>query len=760
MAERTRSRHAFVACQLLSIALSCLVAGALHAAEGGAIRTGSIGAGRLRDLFILPDGQVLRVLQHHVELTDLGMVNVTARFAHHAYGMGRVTLSADGASFAVVNSRTGVERWDIASRARTSRWILSERLGSRARLSPDLSRMAVYDGNAIVLLDSADGTELGRLDWPSESGRAQFAFSHDNAQLFASRVRNLAADGDPGVFERVAELWDLDSLQLTHTLEALRTALSPNPHWSPVFSRDERWLFAAAGPVIRQWDVATGERQRLWHARDRQSDLVMGPKDTAVYAVVIRPEQSYAWAAIHSIMSWDAITGDQTAAPGHKSVHMRGFSLSADEQLALVRHRGGSAGLWDLASGTRLGFDSRYVTPTWGTLADEGRYFVAVDPGYTSWEIPSGEIRDLEFPVDAPHVGVVPGPGPLVAVDAFQWVEIRDVRTAEVVRRAQVIVDHSPIRFTSDGASFAVVGRDEIIIRDLADRAPDVTVELSDLSIRGHDIERMAFSQDDRYLAVASDWGWLHVWARANGGYALHHSRQHQADDIYGIEFTRDAAAPVLLVAARPDITAWRIDAQESTLLWTVPGSTPMALVDAGGTPGKFLLTNGDAGMGIIDVQRGVVVADGVTPKLIAANSDGSVVVTSEDYDTAVWDIRPVLDRHAVSVDARDRQLGKWGAIKRTTLLPNYPNPFNPETWIPFTLASSAAVRVDIYDAAGRHVRHLDLGALPAGDYLSADRAAHWNGANEAGEPVASGAYTYRFRAGEYSSVGRMVVAK
>jgi len=738
------------------------LAGALHAAESGAIRTGTIGAGRLRDLFILPDGQVLRVLQHHVELTDLDMVNVTARFAHRGEGMGAVTLSADRASFAIISRTTGVERWDIASRSRTSHWIPGERLRSAA-LSPDLSRMAVYDVNAIVLLDSRDGTELARLDWPADNERVQFAFSHDNARLFASPVRSLEADGEPGMWERRAELWNLDSLQLAHTLEAVRTALRPGPHWYPVFSRDGRWVFATDGAVVRQWDVVTGERYRLWNGG--HGELVMGPGDVALYRAA-SPYPVSGWSPVASIASWHAISGTRAPAVGYDTAPMESFSLSPDEKLALMRYRGGSTALWDMRSGERLGFDSRYVTPGWGTLADDGRYFVSVDTGYTSWELPSGDVRSIEFPADAPAVDFAPGPGSLVAIDAFDWIEIRDVRTAEIIRRVETITDFSPVRFTNDGASFATVRSDEIIIHSLLERVPGLAVALPERT-RGHDVTEMAFSEDDRYLAVGTDEGWIHVWARADDGYALHNSHRQPPRTVHGLEFTRDRQAPALLVVSLPNISAWRIDEnpwrtneRTSNRLWTVAGSTPIALVDAGGTPGKFLLANCDAGMRIIDVQRGQVVADGVTPKLIAANSDGSVVVTSEDYDTAVWDIRPVLERHAVSVEARGRRLGKWGAIRRTALLPNYPNPFNPETWIPFTLASSATVRVDIYDVTGRHVRAFDLGALPAGDYSSSDRAAHWDGANDAGEPVASGAYTYRFRAGEYSSVGRMVVAK
>jgi hypothetical protein len=104
--------------------------------------------------------------------------------------------------------------------------------------------------------------------------------------------------------------------------------------------------------------------------------------------------------------------------------------------------------------------------------------------------------------------------------------------------------------------------------------------------------------------------------------------------------------------------------------------------------------------------------------------------------------------------------LTAWGGIRRSELLPNYPNPFNPETWIPFRLAESAEVTVRVYGVDGGHVRTLSLGALPGGDYVGRDRAAHWDGRNGTGELMRSGVYLYEFRAGATHDVGRMVILK
>ena len=97
---------------------------------------------------------------------------------------------------------------------------------------------------------------------------------------------------------------------------------------------------------------------------------------------------------------------------------------------------------------------------------------------------------------------------------------------------------------------------------------------------------------------------------------------------------------------------------------------------------------------------------------------------------------------------------------KETTLLPNYPNPFNPETWIPYQLATPAEVTLRIYSASGVLVRTLVLGYQPAGIYQNRSRAAYWDGKNDTGEPVASGIYFYTLSAGQSTMTRRMVIRK
>ena len=97
---------------------------------------------------------------------------------------------------------------------------------------------------------------------------------------------------------------------------------------------------------------------------------------------------------------------------------------------------------------------------------------------------------------------------------------------------------------------------------------------------------------------------------------------------------------------------------------------------------------------------------------------------------------------------------------EKTALLANYPNPFNPETWIPYQLAEPAEVRLTIYDMNGELVRRLAVGHQAAGMYRSRSRAVYWDGRNHLGESVASGLYFYTLTADKFTATRRMLILK
>ena len=105
-------------------------------------------------------------------------------------------------------------------------------------------------------------------------------------------------------------------------------------------------------------------------------------------------------------------------------------------------------------------------------------------------------------------------------------------------------------------------------------------------------------------------------------------------------------------------------------------------------------------------------------------------------------------------------RLDSIGQPKRTQLLQNFPNPFNPETWIPYQLSEDSLVSISIYDTTGKLVRTLPLGYQSAGFYNSRARAAYWDGRNETSESVASGIYFYQLTTPSFHQTRRLVILK
>ena len=122
--------------------------------------------------------------------------------------------------------------------------------------------------------------------------------------------------------------------------------------------------------------------------------------------------------------------------------------------------------------------------------------------------------------------------------------------------------------------------------------------------------------------------------------------------------------------------------------------------------------------------------------------------------------------RYTVTPEDVKRSLIQFPALvayeipKETELLANYPNPFNPETWIPYRLAEDAFVTLTIYDMKGQRVRTLEVGHRIASAYESRSKAIYWDGRNSVGEQVASGVYFYTLKARDFSATRRMLILK
>ncbi len=136
---------------------------------------------------------------------------------------------------------------------------------------------------------------------------------------------------------------------------------------------------------------------------------------------------------------------------------------------------------------------------------------------------------------------------------------------------------------------------------------------------------------------------------------------------------------------------------------------------------------------------------------------------TNRGHGTAAYVYNSVEDFGTppfLAVEPFGLRVTTLGRVKRTALLQNFPNPFNPETWLPYRLAADAPVTLRIYNVRGQLTRELNLGAQKAGGYLTRETAAYWDGRDQIGETVSSGIYFYTLHAGTFQATRRMLILK
>ena len=370
------------------------------------------------------------------------------------------------------------------------------------------------------------------------------------------------------------------------------------------------------------------------------------------------------------------------------------------------------------------------------------------------------EIRTLEGHTDRVR-SVSFGPnGQRLASGSWREVLLWDTQTGRHIRtleghRGEV----NGVVFSPDSQRLASGGADDTI------RLWDVETGRHIRTLEGGSVP--VFSADGQTLASGSADGTVRLWDVETGREIR--TLEGHTNWVDSVSFSPDGQT---LASGSADGTV---------LLWELVPSTPLQLpadVNKDGVVNIIDLTLVASNFGETGGIAADVNADGVVNIVdltLVAGAFGNTAAAPEIWHLGLQRMptRTQVEqwlREARQMNLTDpafqrgllilEQLLASLTLKETTLLPNYPNPFNPETWIPYQLSEAADVSITIYAADGRLVRMLDLGHRSVGIYESRSRAVYWDGRNGLGESVASGVYFYTLTAGDFTGTRKMLIQK
>ncbi len=725
-------------------------------------------AEEISDLEFSPDGKILATCSWYkdssVKLWDVDTGSIITTLEGHEDDVTCLEFSPDGKTLATggYDNKNTIKLWDVIN-------------GSLIRTIPTFSPYGSFGVPDISF--SPDGKTLASCEgrwntsihlWDIEKGTLiQTLLGH------MLGVNSIDYNEDGSILSSVSDdgilcLWDMNTMRhmntlIAHTSSAISVAFSPDGHTLVSGSMDG---------TIHLWDTQSLEKKKtinnhlaLWSEIDFSPDgetIASIGNDNTLRLLDITSGKliSTGHGQFDPLISVSYSPDGQTIATGSYTYPLFKSIWSANENCLR---------LWDVSTGktkaTLYGHQSNVSSvafhpyePIVAASVNKGTVVLWDTISYKQlWTIPS-EITQTKKVAYSPN-------GRILVTGAPYEIKLWDLSRRELITEIpQPSAIGTNIVFSPDGRLIASVSESEQL------HIWNIYTEERTIINTGHTYRyvKITFSPDGKTLISAGNRrdGTIRFWNPTNG--ELKTILQGMANGIDDLKFSPDGN------------TLATLGVDGTILFWDYPALfTPTPINED---------VNND---GVVDVEDLVVIAAnfGQTGEN-AADVNGDDVVDIADLIKVAGVLNegngaPVKYSKSMNLTAENihvwliqaQQLNLSDPITQkgihfleqfllllkpttTTLLPNYPNPFNPETWIPYQLSEPSDVSIQIYSTDGTLIRTLTIGQQSAGAYLQRNRAMYWDGKNEIGEYVASGIYFYTLTAGRYTATRKMIIRK
>ncbi len=646
----------------------------------------------------------------------------------HQEGISSLSFSPDGSTLA----NTGWKKvflWDVASRQLKATLTPDTQLSSNVAFSPDGS----------ILASSGSGNNDKKIYlWDVASRQLKSTLTGHRAGVnsiaFSPNGSTLASGG--GYKDHTVRLWDVVSSQ-TKTIFTEHTA-GVN---SVAFSPDGSTLASGSyDGTVRLWDVAS-----------RQLKAILTGYAEEVWSVAFSPDGNILASCGRSgryndkkVYLWDVASRQLKATLIGHTERVHSIAFSPDGRILASGSRDGTVRLWDIASGQFKAILSGFAGEANSiAFSPDGRILAS-----GGWNGDSSiRLWDLTASATTPAVvSVSPAVKQSLAIGEQLTISL-NIAGGENVTGYQATVVFDPdalIYFSSTNGDY------------LSDRAfftvPDVAknyVTLASAGTEGKNGDGTLATITFQVLDTKASGLFLsqvHL-VDPNGERLFPYIENGIATD--GTEDNSTAIEPVYIAE---DINEdGVVNIQDLVLVSSNFGKTGENEADI----------NGDGIVDIVDLVK-VAAALGNAAEAPSIHPQTLTMLTAADVQGWLTQAQH-LNLTDIASQRGIRILEQLLTVltpEKTVLLPNYPNPFNPETWIPYQLANPSDVQIIIYDTRGIAIRHLALGHQQAGYYTTRDHAAYWDGRNDLGERVATGVYFYQLQADDMSLLRKMVILK